>query len=97
MFETDKQADEKIEIIVQELTNHALTLSHARHLSAEKCSDLGMKIEKLEDNPKLQDAVLNVHHTCMLTFSATPAIKIIENHNGTAFIKMISQMIVEAK
>jgi ATP-dependent protease ClpP protease subunit len=96
MFDADPQAKTKIEKIVLELTSHALTFSHARHLSSEKCSDLGLNIEKLEDNPKLQDAVLNVHHACMLTFSATPAIKIIENHNGTAFIKVITQMIMDA-
>jgi len=97
MFDGDPQAEGKIKSIIHELTNHALTLSHARHLSSEKCSSLGLKVEKLEDNQKLQDAVLNVHHACMLTFSSTPATKIIENHNGTAFIKVITQMLLEAK
>ena len=81
--------NQKVDKIISELTDHALTLSHARHLSAEKCADLGLNIEKLEDNQKLQDTVLSVHHACMLTFSATAAIKIIENHNGIAFIRLL--------
>lgn len=97
MFEGEQRINEKIEKIIQELTDHALTLSHARHLSAEKCISIGLKVETIENNQKLQDAILSVHHACMLTFSATPAIKIIENHNGIAFIKLGAQMVIEAK
>ena len=40
----------------------------------------------LEDDSALQDLVLTVHHAYMHTFSTTPAIKIIENHNGKAMV-----------
>ena len=83
--ETDKE--EKARRIVKELGDHALTKSHRRHLSAEKCQEFGMKIEMLEDNQKLQEAVLAVHHACIHTLSSSPAFKIIENHQGTAFIQ----------
>jgi ClpP class serine protease len=75
------------ERIIKELGDHALTKSHARHLSASKCKEIGLKIEMLEENQKLQDAVLTVHHACIHTLAGTPAFKIIENHNGTAFIQ----------
>jgi hypothetical protein len=48
---------------------------------------MGLVIERMEDNDELQDAVLTVHHTCMQTLSATPTVKIIENHRGVAFVK----------
>jgi len=73
--------------IITELGSHALTKSHARHISASKCKEIGLKIEMLEDNQELQDAVLTVHHACIHTLSATPAFKVIENHTGTAFIQ----------
>lgn len=77
----------KIKSIVRGLGDHALTKSHSRHLSASWCEKLGLKIDHLEDDQQLQDAVLSLHHACMLTFDTTPAIKLIENHKGTAFIK----------
>jgi hypothetical protein len=61
-------------------------LSHARHYSADKVESLGVNVGRLEQDPELQDAVLTVHHLAMLTLGSTPAIKIIENHQGTAQI-----------
>lgn len=87
MLKDELKAKEIADRIVKELGDHALTKSHARHLSASKCKEIGLKIENLEDNQKLQDAILTVHHACIHTLSATPAFKIIENQNETAFIQ----------
>lgn len=80
--------------IVTELSDHALTKSHARHLSAAKCAAMGLNVSMLEDDPRLQDAVLTVHHACVHTLAATPAFKMIENHKGVAFFQMAQQQIV---
>ena len=48
-------------------------------------------MRRLEDNKKLRDAILSVHHTCIHTLTATPAFKIIENHEGKAYIQLASQ------
>ena len=90
MFQGDNASKEKIDKIIEELGDHALTKSHARHLSAARCRDMGLKVTNLEACQKLQNAVLSLHHACMLTFSQTPAIKIIENHKGVAFYQDIS-------
>ncbi|MDD5639392.1 MAG: ATP-dependent Clp protease proteolytic subunit [Candidatus Pacebacteria bacterium] len=95
MFSGDPEADNKIEIIIQELGNHSISLSHARHLSLEKCKSIGLKVEALEDNQKLQDAVLSVHHSFIHTLTATPACKIIENHNGIAFIQATQTVLIQ--
>ena len=87
MFKDDSDKDKKIKIIIKELIDHSLTLSHARHLSYEKCKSLKLKMIKLEDDNTLQDAVLSVHHACMHSLSSAAAIKIIENQNGVAFIE----------
>lgn len=87
MLKDDANADEKVEKILEELGSHALTKSHARHISASKCKEIGLNIEMLEDNESLQDAVLTIHHACTHTLQSTPAYKIIENHKGTAFIQ----------
>lgn len=95
MFKGDPKADEKAKAIIEELGDHALTKSHSRHLSAQKCKDLGLKIVDLENDQDLQEKVLSVHHACIHTLSATPAFKIIENQNGVAFIQVAQQVMIQ--
>ena len=88
MFKDDEDKETKADKVIEELGNHALTLSHARHISLSRAREIGLKVSALEDNDELQDAVLSVHHACMLTLDGTPSIKIIENHLGVAVLKM---------
>ena len=96
MLKDKSNKDEIITKIVEELASHSITLSHSRHLSAEKCVEIGLIIEKLEDDQKFQDAVLTIHHAFMHTLTATPAFKIIENHLGIAYIQSMQSLIVQA-
>ena len=95
MFKDDPDAPAKIKIIYEELSNHALTKSHARHLSYDKCHEIKLNVSALEDNQDFQDRVLSVHHACIHTLSGTQAIKIIENHMGVAFIQLHQQFLVQ--
>lgn len=79
-------------VIMKELADHTVSKSHGRHIPMQKCIDIGLNIEKLEDDPTLQDLVLSVHHSCIHTLSETSSIKIIENQNGIAFIQMVQMM-----
>jgi hypothetical protein len=97
MLKDEPSAEATVDRIITELADHALTKSHARHLSAEKCRQIGLKIRFLEDDPELQDAALSVHHACMHTLGATPAYKLIENQNGVAFIQLAQQVIVAGR
>lgn len=81
----DKQA--RANKVKAELCDHSVSLSHSRHLSPQKCKDMGLEIEDLESDQKLQDLILSIHHTTMQTLMMTPAFKIIENHKGQAFIQ----------
>lgn len=77
--------------IVLHLSDHSETLSHERHIHIDECKNLGLIVENLENIQKqdnFQDRVLSTHHAYMLTFSSTPAVKIIENQNGVAVIKI---------
>jgi hypothetical protein len=94
MLKGRDDAVERADRILSELASHALTLSHARHLSAVKCAELGLVISRLEDNQKLQEAVLSVHHSLIHTLASTSAFKIIENHNGVAAIQVAQQVLV---
>jgi hypothetical protein len=82
--------------IVKSLTDKATTITHGRHIGfAEAAQIFGNGVEALEKNQKFQDAVLTVHHSTMITLGATPAVKIIENHTGKAFVKRIQAQLIQ--
>jgi len=84
---TDISARKKIiDKIMNALGDHAVSLSHGRHLSYDKCMEIGLTVEQLESDQSLQDAVLSVHHAMMHTLGGTVASKIVENNKGSAVI-----------
>ncbi len=95
MLKDDPERDAKAQHIVDELSDHALTKSHARHLSPIRCKEMGLIVNTMEEDQTLQDAILSVHHACMLTLAGTGAFKIIENHGGVATINVIQQVLVQ--
>ncbi|MCB0707439.1 MAG: hypothetical protein KDC34_19115 [Saprospiraceae bacterium] len=84
MLENDP---DKLQAIMKEFGDHKTSRSHARHISLQKCKDLGLAIIEMEDDGDLQDLVLSTHHSYMHTFGSTTAVKIVENQNGVAFIE----------
>lgn len=87
MFKDEAEGDEKANRVVKEPGDHALNKSHARHLLINWAKECGLKMTDLEENQEYQDAALAVHHSCIQTIGTTNAFKIIENHNGIAFIQ----------
>lgn len=61
--------------------------AHNTHIQADKCKEVGLVIENLEEDQTLQDLVLTIHHCYMHTLMNTPAFKIIENHLGKALVR----------
>ena len=79
-----------IRYIISQLTEQENTRSHGRHFDINTLQQLGLKIEALEDNQELQDAILSVYHAAKITVSTTQAFKIVENHNGIANIVTVN-------
>ena len=73
--------------IVVRLSDVGANKSHGRHIQRAECKALGLVIEDIEADSQLQDKILTVHHCFMHSLSNSPAIKIVENHLGIAFIK----------
>ena len=78
----------KARAIADALSNHTRFKSHSHHISRDEARAIGLVVEDLESDQILQDLVLSVYHSTTHTFSGTPAIKIIENQNGRAFVKI---------
>jgi membrane-bound ClpP family serine protease len=75
--------------VIKEFSDHAMNKSHARHISKKKCEELGLKIETMEDDQKLQDLILSIHHSFMHTFTHSIAVKVVENQFGIAYVEAL--------
>lgn len=68
------------------LSTHEESAMHDRHIDLEQARSIGLKIKRLEDDDELQEIVLTIHHTYMLSFENSTARKMIENSNGKSWI-----------
>lgn len=88
MFRGEPDAKQAATKIAEYLSDHKEFKSHGKHLSRDKVKGIGIKVEDLEKDQDVQDLVLSVFHATTHTFAGTQAIKIIENHQGKAFVKI---------
>lgn len=79
---------EKIDGILSQFVEHTRSKSHNRHISKETCKDVGLNIFDLEDDERLQDLVLSLHHCYMITFDKTIIVKAVENHFGGCLFRI---------
>lgn len=69
------------------LSGHGNFKSHGRHVSRDSVERHGLVVSRMEDDAAVCDLILSVFHATTHTFGGTPAVKIVENHTGRAFIK----------
>ena len=94
MLSDHDKPEEDAKKILETLGSHKETFTHAKHIHIDDCQKLGIKVTPLETLDKrkisgckdIQDCVLTIHHTYMHTFSYSSAVKIVENHHGSAMI-----------
>ena len=90
MYDKNDPAQQNvIKNICENLNEHDKSKNHGRHFDYQFCKDIGLKIVEMETDPKLQDAILSMHHAYMLTLSGTNATKVIESQNGKAYIRNV--------
>lgn len=87
MFSGEADAQKKADEIAEWFADYDSFRSHGRRVGRAQARERGVKVVDLENDDELQDAVLSVHHATAHTFSGAPAYKIIENHNGRAWIR----------
>lgn len=71
--------------IINLFVEHNESKSHDRHISKEKCKQVGLNIINMEDDQKLQDLILSLHHCYMILFDKTIITKAIENQIGATY------------
>jgi hypothetical protein len=95
MFADRENTDIISSKIAADLANHEEFKSHGRHINRDKAKEMGLTIEDLEEDQEFQGLVLSVFHATTHTFNGTNAVKIIENHNGKAFIKQQQKILIQ--
>lgn len=88
MFVGDPRAKSKANKVVKALSSQELNREHGRHIHAERCKEIGLKILDIESDQVLQDLVLTVHHACCATLAQGGVYKLIENHQGAAYLRL---------
>lgn len=86
MFNGDPDATKKARRVGNFFADYGIGGSHALGIDRVLARSKGVLVDDLETDQKLQDTVLSVHHATMHTFNG-PAVKIIENHLGNAFVQ----------
>lgn len=82
MLSSSPDPQKAADSVVAELMNYAGTSEHSHHFLIDKCQEIGLTVDRLEDHQDFQEAVLSVHHAFMASFDQTEALKIIDNSNG---------------
>jgi Serine dehydrogenase proteinase len=91
MFRGQTDAEAKGNAIAHWLSDHSAFKTHARPISRDELLGRGLSgIDALEQDQTAQDLFLSVHHATAHTFTNTPAVKIIENHLGKAYVRMMN-------
>ena len=88
-------ADNKAETIAayfnaEPSTEHGQVYVHGQRIGTEKLAELGLDIEYLEDDQKLQDDVLTAYHLMTLIFETGPSAKFIASDKGKMWANTIS-------
>jgi ClpP class serine protease len=78
---------EAVAKVVDKLTNLGKNKGHDKHFHLAECEAMGLKIVRLENDDKLQDLILTIHHCYMHTLTNTAALKITENQLGKAVVR----------
>lgn len=86
----DPDKENKADAIVKFLTDATINMNHGRHLHREECESAGLKIVNFESDQEMQNAILCVHHSYMISLMNTPIVKIIENGSGISHVKDVS-------
>jgi len=96
MFAGTPDAKARAGRAVRQLSSYKGNKTHQRHIHFDECKNVvGLEVELLETDPKLQDWVLTVHHCYMHAFMNTSAVKIIENQLGVALVKQQREVLIQ--
>lgn len=90
MFNSRVDAAERARLVADAVADFNKFGSHGRPIFFAQAKEIGVCVQRMEDDDVLHDLVLSVFHASDLTFSGTAATKIIENHHGRTWTRGVS-------
>jgi len=82
---TEEMKRKRAEEIAKELTNHSKWRLHGRSIKIDDLEEIGLKITRIDDNPKLTEIVYRIQTVCRLLFDTTTSFKIFATQDNKIF------------
>ena len=93
MFATHPDPTASAQKVADALSDYASFKSHSRRVSTPAQKALGVKVVDLDSDQQLQDLVLAIHHAVNHVMNHTGVVKLVENHNGKAFVRRVGTIV----
>lgn len=93
MFAAHTDPTASAQKVADALSDYASFKSHSRRVSAAALRALGVTVVDLESDQQFQDLVLTVHHAVNHVMNHTGVVKLVENHNGKAFVRRVGTIV----
>lgn len=81
---------ENKEKIIKTFSDHTASKAHNRHISKDKCKEVGLYIEDMEQDQELQDLILTLHHCYIIFFDKTIVVKAVENNIKASYFRVFN-------
>ncbi len=82
---TNEMKTKRAKEIAAELTNHSKWRTHGRSIKATDLHDIGLRVTRIESDPRLSDVVYRIQTVCRLLFSSTSTYKIFATEKEKVF------------
>lgn len=82
---TEEMKKKRAEEIARELTNHSKWRSHGRSIKISGLEEIGLKITRVDNDPKLAEIVYRIQMVCRLLFENTACFKILATQDNKIF------------
>ena len=82
---TEEMKRKRAEEIAKELIDHSKWRSHGRSIKIDDLEEIGLKITKVDNDPKLAEIVYKIQTVCRLLFDSTTTFKIFATQDSKIF------------
>ena len=82
---TEELKRERADKVCEALINHSKWRSHGRSIKISDLDNIGLKVTRIEDNPRLADIVFRIQTVIRLLFESTTVFKIFANAEEKLF------------
>lgn len=82
---TEEMKRKRAKEIAKELTDHSKWRLHGRSIKIDDLEGIGLKITRVDDNPKLAEIVYRIQTVCKLLFDTTAVFKIFATQDNKIF------------